>query len=368
MRTSPAAQDAGFRIGRSASSLTEKTVYSDNLPYTASGQFSATVSSLAPSTTYYYQAFMTVSDGNGGHTEIVSEVKSFTTASGSSTIDRGYLDTYGMPAVSVLTYSGGTETQGNTSYYAYTTSNSNQMVVSHTFAYNGATRHNYSLLYDKTKHAALWVAFEMNGDTYPWKVSRSDDWEADPAIPASWQPDLSGAYKESSTYSRGHQCASNDRRTTTEQTKQTTYFSNMTPQLSGFNSGMWSSLEGDVQKIGNATTGTNMLYVVTGPIFESGYGTTQDKNGMACAIPSKYFKCIMKVSFTNGTPTAAVGAAYLLNHQNSGATRQEVTIDYIEQLTGFDFFANVPTAIQNSAEAETHPTSYFPQKATNSTE
>ena len=368
MRTSPAARDAGFRIGRSASSLTEKTVYSDNLPYTASGQFSATVSSLAPSTTYYYQAFMTVSDGNGGHTEIVSEVKSFTTASGSSTIDRGYLDTYGMPAVSVLTYSGGTETQGNTSYYAYTTSNSNQMVVSHTFAYNGATRHNYSLLYDKTKHAALWVAFEMNGDTYPWLVSRSDNWKYDPAIPADWQPDLSGAYANSSTYSRGHQCASNDRRTTTDQTKQTNYFSNMTPQLSGFNGGMWAQLEGDIQKIGNATSGTDMLYVVTGPIFDANPSTTPDVNGMACAIPAQYFKCIMKVSFTNGTPSAAIGAAYLMNHQSSGSQRQLVTIDYIEQLTGFDFFANMPASLQNAAEAETHPTSDFPQKSTSTSE
>ena len=325
------------------------------------------VGSLDTNTKYYYKAYMTVWNGTK-YVDIESDVYTFTTQSGSGNINRGYLDTYGMPSVSVLSYSGGTETHGSTNYYAYTTSNSNQMVVSHTFAYNGVTMHNYSLLYDKTKHAALWVAFEMNGDTYPWKVSRSDDWEADPAIPASWQPDLSSAYKESSTYSRGHQCASNDRRTTTYQTKQTTYFSNMTPQLSGFNGGMWQNLEADVQKIGNATTGSDMLYVVTGPIFESGYGTTGDKNGMACAIPSKYFKCIMKVSFVNGVPSAAVGAAYLLNHQNSGAVRQEVTIDYIEQLTGFDFFTNIPLSIQNSAEAETHPTSYFPQKATNTSE
>jgi DNA/RNA endonuclease G (NUC1) len=216
------------------------------------------------------------------------------------------------------------------------------------------------MLYDGDKRCALWVAFVMNTGSYPWIEERHDDWEPDPAIPASWMPDLSSGYKESSTYDRGHQVASNDRRTTVAQTKQTTYYSNMTPQLSGFNGGVWSTLEGDIQKIGKATSGNDSLYVVTGPIFESGYGTTPDKNGKSCAIPSKYFKCIMRVTFTGGTPTAASGAAYLLDHA-SGATRQEVTIAYIQQLTGFDFFANIPPGLQSQAEAETHPTSYFPQ-------
>ena len=208
----------------------------------------------------------------------------------------------------------------------------------------------------------------MNGDSYPWLISRSDSWEPDPAIPSDWQPSLSSGYAESSTYPRGHQVASNDRRTTTEQTKQTTYFSNMTPQLSGFNGGMWASLEGDIQKIGNACTGSTMLFVVTGPVFGSGYGTTKDKSGNICAVPTQYFKCIMKVTYSGSTPTSAEGAAYLMDHVNSGSTRQNVSIDEIENLTGFNFFAHVPTAIQNDAESQEHPTSYFPMKSTSTSE
>ena len=366
MRTSPAPQEAGFRIGTSSSSLTLQTVYTNDLLDSASGAFSADVSSLSPSTTYYYQAFMTVSDGSGGYTEIVSSVRSFTTSAPAAVVDRGYLDCYEIPAVSVLTHDSAAETFGSTRYHAYTTAKARQMVVTHTFDYSG-TKRNYSLLYDGDKHAALWVAFAMHADGYPWLVSRSDSWKADPAIPSSWQPNLSSGYQESSTYSRGHQVASNDRRTTTDQQKQTTYFSNMTPQISGFNGGVWATLEGDIQKIGNATTASDTLYVVTGPVFGAGFGTTPDKDGLECAVPTQYFKCIMKVSFSGSTPTAAVGAAYLMNHASSAA-RQEVTIDYIESLTGFDFFTNVPAALQNAAEAETHPTSYFPQKATTTSE
>ena len=300
---------------------------------------------------------MTLADGS----DVEGSIESFRTGSGSTVIDRRYLDNYEMPAVCVQTSSSYTETFGTTSYYSYTTSNSDQRVVSHTFAYNGSTLHNFSLLYDKTKKAALWVAFAMHHDTYPWLVGRNDEWAPDPGIPEDWQPDLSSGYQQSSTYARGHQVASNDRRTTDIQTKQTTYYSNMTPQISGFNGGVWSSLEGEIQKIGNATTGNDMLYVVTGPIFGSGYGTTKDKKGTDCAVATHYFKCIMKVTFSDGEPVSAKGAAYLLKHE-SGAARENVTINDIEDLTGFDFFANLPISIQRVAEAETHPTDYFPRQ------
>ena len=356
--TSPAPTAAFFRYGTSASSLTDTVYDIETLLNSATGNFSADIASLSPNTTYYYQAVMTLGDG----TDVEGEILSFTTTSGSTSVDRKYLDNYEIPAVTVLTYSTGKETQGGTPYYSYTTSNSNQMVVSHTFEYGGNTLHNFSLLYDKTKKAALWVAFAMHHDIYPWLEDRYDSWKPDPGIPSTWQPNLSSAYNESSTYSRGHQVASNDRRTTEYQTKQTTYYSNMTPQISGFNGGVWATLEGDIQKIGNATTGNDMLYVVTGPIFGSGYGTTDDKYGTACAVPTQYFKCIMKVTLSGGVPVSATGAAYLMDHK-SGATRQNVSIDYIEDLTGFDFFANIPKSIQDGAEDDVHPTSYFPQQA-----
>lgn len=378
VRTDAAPQAAWFKYGTSASALTN-TVYTDDILLGPSGAFSAVVSNLSPSTTYYYQAYMTVWNGKE-YVDIKSDVKSFTTrAEGHTTDDKpGYLSCGEIPAVTLSgTKGSGYETfpyksdyntdaeyeANRSSWFRYGVSgNSNQMVVTHTFIRNNKQYRNYSLLYDKNKKAALWVAFAMNADAYPWLVDRSDKWVYDPALEQSWQPDLSSAYAESSTYSRGHQVASNDRRTTLHQTRQTTYFSNMTPQLSGFNGGVWSSLEGDIQNIGGATSGSDTLYVVTGPIFGSNYGTTKDKSGTVCAVPTQYFKCIMRVHFSGGEAVSAVGAAYLLDHENSGAERQNVKISYIEQLTGFTFFSNIPESIRTAAKNEVHPTSYFSQK------
>ena len=51
--------------------------------------------------------------------------------------------------------------------------------------------------------------------------------------------------------------------------------------------------------------------------------------------------------------TAAKGCAYIYeNKAQSGAYSQGITtIDAIEARAGFDFFANVPAALQNAAES-----------------
>lgn len=247
-----------------------------------------------------------------------------------------------------------------TQWYNYGVSgSSSQKVVTHTFKYGGKTLRNYSMLYDKSKKAALWVAYAMNNDTYPHKVSRSDSWNYDPALDKSWQPKLDKSYS-GNDYERGHQVASNDRRTTLYQMYQTDYFSNMTPQLSAFNSGdntEWDELEANVQNLGYSISGSDTLYVVTGPIFGDGFTSdATDNNGAACPVPTQYYKCIMKVHFLGGIAQSATGAAYLFNHE-SGATQQNKTIDQLEALTGFDFFANIPSSIQEAAEGKF--TSFF---------
>lgn len=264
-----------------------------------------------------------------------------------------------MPAVAVSgTSATGSEVDFSRSdevsnWYRFDVSgNANQKVVMHTFKYNGVVLRNYTMLYDKTKKAALWAAFPMHATTYPWNVTRGDSWQYDPALDQSWQPKLTSSY--SGGYTRGHQVASNDRRTTIYQMYQTDYFSNMTPQTDAFNTGDatdWDELETSIQNLGKATTGSDTLYVVTGAIFDAGYKTdAKDNNNVACPVPTHYYKCIMKVHYNStGTAQSATGAAFLLDHTTG--TRQNKTITELQNLTGFDFFTNIPASIQSTAES-----------------
>ena len=202
----------------------------------------------------------------------------------------------------------------------------------------------------------------MNNDMFPSVVDRSEKWEYDPALDTDWQPNLTSSYpdKNGLSYDRGHQIAASFRETTTDQVKMTCYFTNMTPQLASLNRGTWSkSIEAKVRSLGEATSGRDTLYVVSGPLFIGNYETVEDVDGVSCAKPTHYFQCFMKVSFnSSGVPQSAKGAAYLVEHIAS-PTVQYKTIDYIESLAGFDFFANVPSAIQNAAEGTATPYDQF---------
>ena len=355
--------ESGFEYRESGTSNWQKIYYNDALT-TASGRFAVAVSSLKAGTTYEYRAWMQVGDR-----DFYGSMRTFATeAAGSGTGDAAayaasWLGHYEVPATDVRLSAGQayhsrvSETNGSGYAYVYNPSStaSTQRIVTHTFAYDGKELCNYSLLVDSRYRCALWAAWEMSRTDHPDNgVGRNQSFKPDPAVPEDWQ--MSGSYSNS-TYNRGHQVASNDRQTTVDENKQTFYYSNMTPQNASFNSGAWASLEANVQGLLGQLGSRQKVYVVTGPVFESGYGTTTDSAGRSCAIPSKYFKCVMRLTFdASGNVTAAEGAGYWLANQ-SGATRNVATIDAIEAMAGFDFFANVPDALEASAEASV--TSFF---------
>ena len=362
--------EVGFRWGTSSGNLSNTAT--DTLSGTS---FSADLSGLKASTTYYYQAYVTV-QGTGDKSSTVStfygSTQSFKTSSASL---KTWLTNYEMPATKASAVSASNtkyegrychdtfyETYGSTKACRYNTSDENQKVVTHTYEYNGKVNRNYSFLYDKNYKSALWVAYATSnsGDFKENSVGRNDAWAYDPAIEQSCQQNIKSPYSNTSSssglkYDRGHQVASNDRQTTTEQNQQTFYYTNMTPQYSSLNQGQWVELEKKVQGVATVTTGSDTLYVVTGPLFEGKLESATDKNGASCPAPSGYWKCLMKCTFSSpGVMSAAVGCAYLFDTNSSNIAPSVVTIDAIESRTGFDFFVNVPSTLQNAAESQTY--------------
>ena len=351
--------DEGFYFGTSPSSMTKSSISGTSSPFTVSK------TGLASGTTYFFRAYVIEYDSQTNiSSERIGEIQQFTTST-SGTLPK-YLGCYEIPALGAV--SGAVEgyeilpAEGSgghrTKWLRWNTSSSTRKIVTHTF-YNSAVSpsrvmRNFTLLQDYDKKCALWVACSMNNDIFPSLVDRAEKWEYDPALDTDWQPNLTESYpdKNGLSYDRGHQIAASFRETTTDQVKMTCYFSNMTPQLASLNRGTWSkSIEAKVRSLGEATTGRDTLYVVSGPLFIGNYETVEDIDGVPCAKPTHYFQCFMKISFdNNGNPQSAKGAAYLIEHIAKPTVHYK-TIDYIESLAGFDFFANVPAAIQNAAES-----------------
>ena len=228
-------RDHGFYWGTSEESMTGQIGLNSSTAKAA--DFEATLTGLEPGTTYYFKAYVTVWDPESqSFIDIEGAVSSFTTKGGGDTPPTPpgpeqegglqYLGCYEMPAISLLNPSAasdsGTERVGSSKWYNYLTTDSGQMVVTHTYKDGGKVIRNWTALVDKTKKASLWNAFVMHDDVYPDNnVGRYGSWKEDPGIPSEWQSCFS-----SSGFSRGHQVASNYRQASTEANSQTFYYTN----------------------------------------------------------------------------------------------------------------------------------------------
>ena len=216
---------------------------------------------------------------------------------------------------------------------------------------DGVKTRNWSFNWSVQDKVATWVAYPLYSATLSG-VDRTNAWGYDPLLPNASQPNMgsssSSGLAESTTYSRGHQIPSADRLQNTNANAETFYYTNMTPQLSGFNSGIWGSLETKVRTWASAS---DTLYVVTGCIVEGSTTTTKTKDGNSTiTVPTHYYKALLRLQ--NGNYSAC---AYYIEHANglssSNLNNYRISVAKLEEYTGIDFFANLPAAVGDAKAA-----------------
>lgn len=210
---------------------------------------------------------------------------------------------------------------------------------------------NYSVCYSIGDRIGLWVAFPLH-ECYGGDQKRSDAWGYDPDMPQRIQPALTdGSYKPQPGYSKGHLLASNDRTKSYAANAQTFYVTNVAPQWqNSFNSGVWSSLEEDCWK--NICNDT--LYVVSGVWGRHATDAVTDQSNRPCTVPSHFFRVLLRSkSGKTGIPVWELPAEELQcvgflfenrPYQDVKPAAGMVPVSEIEELTGMQFFVNVPNA------------------------
>lgn len=236
------------------------------------------------------------------------------------------------------------------------------LLISHdTKLSNGKTVVTYELEYDIHKYHSRWVAFRFDGDTRAKSNGRSDEpFADDPSLSSTYRIGSNGFGRE---YNRGHLCASADRLYSSTANEQTFYMTNMSPQLGSFNQGYWITLENLVQTLGRNATFSDTLYVVKG-------GTIRDaqikeyvtrSNGKKVAVPKYYYMALLKVK--NGGYSSI---AFWMEHKEYGydyknkaplseIKKTTISVNQLEELTGIDFFPNLPDASEEKIENENQP-------------
>jgi endonuclease G len=186
----------------------------------------------------------------------------------------------------------------------------------------------FHLQYNEEFEQAAWVAYILTKEmVLSGTEARSENFRADTMI-------ITGSATPRdylrSGYDRGHLAPAGDMKWSEEAMSQSFLMSNMSPQLPGFNRGIWNRLEA---KVRDWAVGNDSILVITGPVF---YDVTEFIGENRVGIPQYYFKVIADIS----APTYKA-AAFIIENQSSTASLSAfvVTIDSLEKLTGYDFFS-----------------------------
>ncbi|PQJ77424.1 DNA/RNA non-specific endonuclease [Polaribacter glomeratus] len=196
----------------------------------------------------------------------------------------------------------------------------------------------YNLSYSEKHEQAEWVAYSLEKNEIVYTNRKRPYFIEDPKIKtksADWRN-----YKKSG-YDKGHLCPAADRRASEESYNETFYTSNITPQNHGFNAGIWNELE---QQTRYWAKKYNRIYVISGGVLVDNLRTIGSEK---VAVPNQFYKILLDY-----TAPEIKTIAFLIPHKNSNQPLQEfvVSIDEIEQLTGIDFFPNLPDDLENKLE------------------
>lgn len=223
-------------------------------------------------------------------------------------------------------------------------SNQNLEVVIHT---------HYVLGYSEENEQAIWVAYELTSDELIARYERTDNFREDPEV-STGSASLSD-YKDSG-YDRGHLAPAADMSFSSTAMTESFYLSNMSPQVPGFNRGVWKRLEEQVRGWAEAK---GSIYVVTGSIISSG-DPEIGVNGVE--IPSQYYKVLL-----DEESQQAIGFVMKNQSSSSDLLSFAVTVDEVENMTSLDFFSQLDDSLEEAIESTYSSDAWPPVKFTRTT-
>jgi endonuclease G len=209
-------------------------------------------------------------------------------------------------------------------------------------------RHTYYMLsYNEKYEQANWVYYNLTDSmVINSEVERNNTFRIDNMI-------ANGSAKPTdytkSGYDRGHLCPAGDMGFSPVAMSESFLMSNISPQIPDFNRGIWKELEGTVRQWAKTE---KSIAIVTGPVFNDNKGQIGQDNVL---VPGYFFKIIYDKT---GDPKMI---AFLLPNAKSDRplTDFAVTTDEIERLTGFDFFSQLPNAIETDLENKIELSPWF---------
>lgn len=200
----------------------------------------------------------------------------------------------------------------------------------------------FTLSYNEEHEQAAWVAYELTREELADNHKREKiHFKPDPRVKTGSADD--DDYRGNG-FDRGHLAPAGDMNYSLDALKESFYFSNISPQVRKFNSGIWKSLE---EKTRDWAARFGSVYIITGPVLEDNLPFI-GRNEVS--VPKFFYKAILVIN-KNFPPNAI---AFLMENKSSRKPLQEfaISIDSLEQILKRDLFPLVEDELEKKVEKE----------------
>lgn len=198
----------------------------------------------------------------------------------------------------------------------------------------------FVLSFNADNHTPNYVAWELLGSETDGQYSRTNKFWTDENIKGCAD---TKDYTRSG-FDRGHLCPAADNKWSAQAMQDCFTMANMCPQTHSLNAGAWKTLE---EKERIWAQRDSALIIVAGPIYQKDDKLTIGNNRVR--VPSAFFKVIIAPYLSE---PRGIGFVYPNDHAPGNMQNYVKSIDYIENLTGMDFFHNLPDDIENEIESQ----------------
>ena len=222
----------------------------------------------------------------------------------------------------------------------------------------------FALSYNRDKGTPNWVSWHLEPAWFG-SLPRVDTFRVDPAVQPTWYRVQSTDYSNSG-FDRGHMTPNADRDNENRiPINQETYLmSNMVPQAPDNNQGPWANMENALRSLLTANGENNEMYVIAGPAGTGGNSGSGVVNTIAnghVTVPAFTWKVALVLpngvdDLSRVDASTRTIAVIMPNTQGIRTSNPDdwqgylTTVDAVEALTGYDFFANLPDNVENAIE------------------
>lgn len=196
----------------------------------------------------------------------------------------------------------------------------------------------FSISYSEPHEQADWVCYRLTDKMINGYAERKDNFRIDSKVTTG--SSATSDYRNSS-YDRGHLAPAADFKFSQKAMDESFLMSNISPQVPGFNKGLWKELE---ELIRSWAKIYGKIDVVTGPIFKDNLGVIGNNQ---VVIPGYFYKAIVRQE-----KGKYEGIAFILPNSESNESLKYyvLSIDNLEDATGINFYGKLNNSFESKVD------------------